>query len=445
MPKQMCPVPQDSGLAPIFGSSAPGWYQLVRSSLNRSAATHRRRERFGDISYTKFFGRICVLPTTPQAAEQVIMNKEKAFANGPAWDFLIGMAFKRGLLLMDFDEHRSQRRIFQQAFTPASLEGYLQEMQTVIGDRMDEFPTGDVRLATEFKKILLGTALQVFVGVRLSRSDADVINGAFLDCLGGTTAFVRHPIPGGAWRRSMKGREKLESFFYEWLPEKRRSGTPDLFSTLCHAKSQDGDTMTDQQIVDHMIFLLFAAHDTSTAALSTMAYYMAKFPQWQQRARAESLQLSDDLCPDTLGRLSCLDLIFKESLRLNAPVPVLSREALRDTELSGYFIPKGTLVFVEPEAIHSNPRVWNNPAHFDPERFTRARAEDKGHRFAWFPFGAGVHKCIGLYFAQMEIKTVMHRLLRRYEWSVADSYEWRLDPTTLSEPKRQLPATVSLR
>jgi cytochrome P450 len=194
-----------------------------------------------------------------------------------------------------------------------------------------------------------------------------------------------------------------------------------------------------------MIFVLFAAHDTSTTALTTMAYYMSKHPQWQDRSRNQSLQLPEQLSYDALSELTELDLILKESLRLNAPVPVLAREAIRDTALGDYYVPKGSFVLVQPQAVHLNPAVWKDPQHFDPERFTKERAEDKLHRFAWFPFGGGVHKCIGLYFAQMEIKSIMHGLLRRYEWEVPASYTWRRDPRTLNEPAGGLKATVRAR
>lgn len=441
--RQMCSVPTDSGLKPIFGSSTPGLVDFARATLDRDAWIHRRRDRYGDVWFTTLFGRKCVLPSTPQAAETVLMNKGKVFASEPAWNFMIGMAFRRGLLLMDFDEHLSQRRIFQQAFTPNSMKGYLREMQPLIADRVTTLRTGDVRLTREFKSIVLDTALEVFVGVHLTRAEAERVTGAFLDCLSGPTAMVRHPVPGGKWRRALRGRRVLQSFFDERLPEKHRRETPDLFSVLCHARSEEGDRLTDEQIVNHMIFLLFAAHDTSTIALSTMAYHMAKSRQWQDRARHESMRLPADLTYDALGDMSTLDLILKESLRLNSPVPLLAREALRDTELDGHYVPKGAFVFVAPEAVHSNPTVWPRPQDFDPERFHPDRAEDKIHRFAWFPFGGGVHKCIGVYFAQMEIKTLMHHLLRNFEWSVSDDYQWRLDPRTLGEPVHGLPARLT--
>jgi cytochrome P450 len=441
--KQLCAVPAGSDLKPIYGTGAPGFVEMLRSVVDRKSMTRRNRELFGDIAYQNFLGQKCVLPLTPQTAEPAIMNKDKVFANQPAWEFLIGVVFRRGLLLMDFDEHRQQRLIFQQAFTNNNLKGYMQQMQPMLQARIEQFPVGKVRLAAEFKSMILDMALEVFVGVKLPRDEADRINGAFLDCLRGPTALVRKPIPGGAWRRASKGRLLLEEFFNELLPEKRRRESPDLFSILCHAQSDQGDRFTDEQIINHMIFLLFAAHDTSTTALSTMAYHMAKHPQWQHRAREQSQSLPADLSYDTLKDMSCLDLIVKESLRLNAPVPVMARAAMRDTEIAGYYIPKDTLVFVTPEAVHENPAVWRDPLLFDPERFTPERAEDKVHRFAWFPFGGGVHKCIGLYFAQMEIKTLMHNFLRNYEWSIDENYTWKIDFRTLGEPVGGLPAQVT--
>lgn len=214
---------------------------------------------------------------------------------------------------------------------------------------------------------------------------------------------------------------------------------------LCHVQSDDGERFTDDEVVNHMIFVLFAAHDTSTTTVSTMAYHMAKDPQWQDRARAESLDMPADLGYDDLKNLPALDLIFRESLRLNSPVPMLARAALKDTSLDGYYIPKGTFVIAEPQSVHSNPKVWKDPYRFDPERFMPERAEDKVHRFAWVPFGGGVHKCIGMYFAQLEIKTILHNMLRTYEWAVPDSYTWKVALNTLGEPVDGLPAVLRRR
>lgn len=444
--KQLCSVPPGSDLKPILGSNKPMLIEVFTSNRNRQLARQKRLANFGDMTYLNIFGRKVVLPSTPNALEALTMNKERNFANEPAWDFQIGVAFKRGILLMDADEHRHHRLILQQAFTPNNLKGYMSAMQPMLIDRVAALPAGrTVPLAEAFKKITLEMALEVFVGVKLPAHEADRLNQAFLDCIAGLTAFVRRPIPGGKWRKAVKGRQILEEFFHSQLPDKRSQQTPDLFSVLCHVQSEDGAMFTDADVVSHMIFVLFAAHDTSTTAISTMAYHLAKSPEWQKRAYEQSLMFPAELDYDMLDEMSELDLIFKESLRLNSPVPVLAREAIKDTSLDGYFIPKGTLILAEPQAVHSNPRVWNDPDRFDPERFTPERAEDRVHRFAWAPFGGGVHKCIGLYFAQMEIKTLMHNLLRNFELTIDPTYEWRVNPDTLGDPVDGLPMTLIKR
>jgi cytochrome P450 len=164
-----------------------------------------------------------------------------------------------------------------------------------------------------------------------------------------------------------------------------------------------------------MIFLMMAAHDTSTSTLTTMAYHLAANPNWQQRCREEGDRIGDGpLDIDALDKLETLDLVINECLRLVTPLPFSVRRAVRDTEILGHYIPAGTNVTMWPGMNHRLPELWDDPERFDPARFAEPRSEHKRHRYAFAPFGGGAHKCIGMVFGQLEIKTVMHRLLRNY-------------------------------
>lgn len=206
--KQMCPVPPESGLKPIYGSGISTVHHLVASIRDRDGMRLRRLESFGDMTYINLFGRKVVMPSTPSAIETITVNKDRAFANGPAWDFYIGVAFRRGILLMDFEEHRNHRLIMQQAFVRDNLMGYLGKMQPLVAERVAAMapPSGRVALAHEFKAITLDIALEAFAGVRLPPEEAQRLNEAFLDCLSGLSALVRKPIPGGKWKRARRGR-----------------------------------------------------------------------------------------------------------------------------------------------------------------------------------------------------------------------------------------------
>jgi cytochrome P450 len=160
---------------------------------------------------------------------------------------------------------------------------------------------------------------------------------------------------------------------------------------------------------------MMAAHDTSTSATTTMAYHLAANPHWQQRCRDESARLGDGpLDIESIEKLEALDLVMNESLRMMTPLPFNMRQTVRDTDLLGFYVPAGTNVLTWPAMNHRLPELWSQPDRFDPERFAEPRAEHKKHRYAFAPFGGGAHKCIGMTFAQLEVKAIIHRLLRRY-------------------------------
>ncbi len=256
------------------------------------------------------------------------------------------------------------------------------------------------------------------------------------------TSLLRKPVPGTPWAKGLKARAFLEDFFRTHIPAKRRDGGDDLFAQLCRAESDDGTgegaRFGDDDIVNHMIFLLMAAHDTTTITLSSIAYHLAKHPEWQERARAESIAAGDVDYDGVLG-LDVLDRVMKESLRLCAPVPSLPRVAVRDTAIQGYFVPAGSFVTVSPYMNHYLPELWPDPDRFDPDRFAPERREDRSHRMAFEPFGGGVHKCIGMHFAGMQVRAVLHEMLRSYRWSVPEDYEWPIDLTALPFPRDGVP------
>ena len=194
-----------------------------------------------------------------------------------------------------------------------------------------------------------------------------------------------------------------------------------MFSVLCRARSDEGETFSDDDVVNHMIFLLMAAHDTSTITLSMMSYLLAKNPEWHEKLREESFALdSDDLTTAELGSLVSLDLAMRETLRMYAPVGQLARiTSATPSSRASTSRPGRCCRWASTPRSGWSP-WWNRPDEFDPDRFAPERAEDKSHRFAWMPFGGGVHKCIGLHFGGTEVKAIMHAMLRRFRWSVPD-------------------------
>ncbi len=441
--------PAGSGLRPILGDPGPPVIGYSFAYLGDPLQFARRRyDHYGPVSWSRAFGIRVVSVLGPEGAGEVLANRDKAFANGPGWEYFIGPFFRRGLMLLDFEEHLHHRRIMQQAFTRDRLVGYLKGMNAVLGDGFDAWqPSPRFRFHPAFKQLTLDLATTVFVGHHLG-SAADQLNQAFFDTVQAGTAFVRAPVPGGRWRKGLRGRAVLEDFFRAELPSKRDGHGDDLFTALFHAQDEDGATFTDDDVVNHMIFLLMAAHDTSTTTMTTLVYELARHRDWQDRLRQESRALgTDHIEYEDLARLPGHQMAIKEAQRLLAPVPSMARYAVKDTELLGHFVPRGARLGLYPYFTMRMGEYWADPDTFDPERFSPERREDvergseprKAHAYAWMPFGGGVHKCIGMHFSNLEVTSALHQFLLRYEWSVPDGYEMPVNLASLPYPEDGLP------
>jgi len=385
----------------------------------------------------------------PDALEFVWKNRDGAFSSARGWEPYIGKVFPGAIMAMDGDQHRYQRRIMQVAFRKPALRTYLEQMGPAIDAGIEAWipatgpgPSAARRMFPLLKQLTLDLAASVFMGVELGRSAKD-LNRAFMATVAASLAIVRVPVPGLAMWRGIRGRDLLVKRFRELLPEKRATHTSDFFSEFCHAQSEQGERFTDEEIIDHMIFLMMAAHDTTTSTLTTMMYLLARHPDWQERLRAKATEIGRRRLEfDDLDRLDELTWTMREALRLTPPLTSMPRMCVKDTIFQGFEIPAGTLVGVYPIHVHYMASLWTDPQSFDPERFSPERQEDKRHAFAWVPFGGGAHMCIGQHFATLQVKAIMHQLLLRYRWSIAAGYVMPQQLVPIAKPKDGLQVTL---
>jgi len=443
----LTPAPAGSELSPVQGTAGlPLLGHTVDYIRFGSDFTRARYERFGPVSWMGAFGTQMVIVAGPEATQEALTTKAKSLSQD-GWTDLIDAFFHRGLMLMSFDEHKMHRRIMQEAFTRVRLAGYVAQLGPTLEASVPGWPVDTpTRLYPLLKGLTLDVATQVFMAGRGGSEDTTAINEAFVATVRAASSIVRIPLPGTRWRAGVRGRALLEDYFARHLPAARNGHGDDLFSGLCDARTPEGEAFSDQDVINHMIFLMMAAHDTSTITTVAAAYFLAKHPEWQDRARAESDRLGEGpLDIDELESLSTIDLVIKETLRLVAPVPIVMRKATEDLAIAGHHIPKGTLVAVAPAVNHFDRSCWTEPDAFDPDRFSDERREGHTHRFGWIPFGGGAHKCIGLHFGTLEVKAILHHMLREYTWTVPDNYEARWDNTSLPIPVDGLPITLTRR
>ena len=295
------------------------------------------------------------------------------------------------------------------------------------------------------KQLTLDLAATSFLGTGIGPEVADITR-AFVDMVAASIAPIRQPWPGTQMARGVKGRARIVAYFSEQIPIRRAKDGEDLFSQLCRATHEDGALLSPQDIVDHMSFLVMAAHDTLTSSLTSFVAALAANPQWQDRLRDEVTALGvaagEPTTSENLEAMPLAEMAFKEAMRMKPPVPSIPRRATRDFSFGGYAIPAGTLVGINPLFTHHMPDIWPDPETFDPSRFTD-EAQRGRHRFAWVPFGGGAHMCLGLHFAYMQAKCFTWHLLNNFRVAVEPGYRanWRLLP--IPYPRDGLPVTLA--
>jgi cytochrome P450 len=429
------PIPGDSGPL-LIGNS-------LRSIRDPLALTRDYYGKYGPVFWTKSFGIRTVGLIGPQGNQFVLRNQGDIFSSGQGWDFFIGKFFPRGIMLLDFDEHRHHRSIMQVAFRKNALAEYLARMSPAITRGITRWSSDqDFHVLPSVKQLTLDLATEVFMGQHLG-PETDRINKAFVDTVRAGTAILRFPIPGGRWKKGLDGRKLLVNFFRANLAFHRSGAGKDLFSQLCRAEDEQGNRFSDDDVINHMIFVMMAAHDTTTITLCSVLHQLAMHPDWQQRVRDECLGLAKPtLEHEDLELTPVMSMVMKEALRLMPPVVGLPRKTVKDTEFMGYRIPKGSFIIIDMLFTHRMEEYWTRPSEFDPERFSDARQEHRKHPFQFAPFGGGAHTCIGMHFAEMQVKAILHQLVRQYRWSVPTDYRMPVDFTALPVPKDGLPVRL---
>ena len=379
----------------------------------------------------------------PEALETAWINKDKALSSTRGWQPVIGPFFHRGIMLLDFEEHRDHRRIMQRAFTRSALNGYLALTSSGIHRSLNSWkPEQRFPMYPSVKHLLLQQAAEVFIGAALG-PEIDQLIDDFQATVRGGQAVIRADVPGGTWARGLRARKRLEEYFRRQIPRRRDAPGTDLFSMLCRSESDDGERFSDQDIVNHMIFLLMAAHDTTAIALSMLIYELGRNLQWQNALRAEAIHRPVESPTLTdFESYPLLDAAFKEILRMYAPAGTLFRQAITDTEICGHHIPRSSQIAINVYASMRLQDWWPDPDTFNPGRFTTTAQHDAVNRYAFAPFGGGAHKCIGQQFADMTVKTVMLELLCRFQWSSPVGYQVPLTWGTGPTPADDLPTTL---
>jgi cytochrome P450 len=418
---QLDHIPGDNG-PPIIGNT----FAYLADPWGFDDALARR---FGPVARTRILGRTTVSTSNVDRIGEVLVDRTHSYSSTHGWGHFLGELFPRGLMLRDFDDHARHRKILKAAFTRQAREGYHALINQATAETLASWAhsgVSQIKFYPAIKRALLDQATRVFLGLDPEQHGERLLR-CFTRLIAASVAVVRRRIPGTRWQRGLRARRELAGFLHAEISNRRGGAGQDLFSRLCNAADEDtAARFDDGEIVDHMLFLLFAAHDTTTSALAAMLDELTAAPELLERASHECRALERDaeldpqLGPDALAwrqleLLVYVEHCFREALRVSPPVPYIVRRTVRPCTLGDHELPVRAPVTVLVRGALGDPAIWSAPERFDPDRYAPERAEDHRHRHAWVPFGAGAHRCIGADLAQQQAKVFCHQLFRRFD------------------------------
>ncbi len=410
------------------------------SDLNKFVEEYWKK--YGDLFKVRVFGANVLMMVGPEANKLVLHDQQQYFLNKESWGLVIGELFKGAILLTDGDEHRRFRRIMQTAFHRKPMMGYLEVINSTVSEYLQQETislNSRVKMYSFMEKLTLQIAGKLFFGVEFTEKQLKAITAvtrASADPLHLNIPFTRYG-------EGLRYRKVLSEFYKERIRANRKHPGEDLFSYMCIARSESGEQFTDEEIIDQMIFLMMASHDTTTSTLVSIIYETAKDSKWQKAMREEcrDLDFGDFVSYEGLKELKLVEQVMNECLRLHPALGAFPRLSTRDFEFNGYKIPAYTYIGISPKLSHLRSDIFSNPLDFDPDRFSENRAEHKKHSHAFIPFGAGNHICLGKYFAIMEVKIVLYHFIRHFKWSTSKNYKTKFLPP-LNHPRDGLPVKL---
>ncbi|ADD05543.1 cytochrome P450 [Natrialba magadii ATCC 43099] len=446
---------------------------------------------YGDVAGYEAFGREFVAVSDPGLVEEVLVSRDDEFWRGEFENEFSDAVAIEGVFFAEGDRWRRQRVLLQNAFTPARIQSYADDMVDETTRLVERWSDGDVVDLREASSTLTLRALtRSLFDLEFGDDRAERVRrwvhamGVYNDTeFFGVRAVLPTWLPSGAEREYRRATADVEALVEGLVADRRQSGTDgdDLLSLLATGAYPDGSRPSAEEITDQLLLFLLAGHETTATALTYACWLLAgddadvdvdadidadadagadfdvdvdggadadaDFDTASVRSQLE--REVDAVCGDRnptftdLPELSVTEAVSREALRLYPPLPFLQREPHESTAVGGYRIDPGTTVQLNMYGIHRDDRWWSEPDAFRPARWLSAdedgrpvldaRTDTNRPEYAYFPFGGGPRHCIGMRFAMTELQLslatlVQHADFDRITESIDPSFKVSLDP-----------------
>jgi cytochrome P450 family 110 len=421
------------------GPKSPVLLQRLRWITNPMPYMEACAKRYGDIFSLKLQNNFSplVVVSNPQALQQILTSDTKEFeAPGDLNKVFEPLLGKHSLITISGAEHQRQRQLLMPPFHGERMRNYSQVIIDITEKIISQYQIGqifNIRSATQ--AITLRVIMQAVFGLdegpraeklqhilsELLESGSSVLRVALLYF----PALQRDFGPINFWGKRMRRQQEADKLIYEEIQERRAqvdSSRTDILSLLMAAKDEAGKPMTDEELRDELMTLLVAGHETTATAIAWALYWVHKLPSVREKLLEELDGLGDNPDPNTIFKLPYLNAVCSETLRIY-PVAMMTfpRMVRTPVTLGGYELEPGTPVIGSIYLTHHREDIYPEPKQFKPERFL----ERQFSPYEYLPFGGGARRCIGLAFAQLEMKLALAKILSSVELELVDNNEVR--------------------
>jgi sterol 14-demethylase len=421
--------PAISSAAPRLAPRLEGGLPVVGHTLafvrDLTGLLRRAYETCGEVAAIKVVGRDVLLVTGPEAHEDVFRQPDDVLSPKAAYKMMVPV-FGKGVAY-DCEDARMDEQL--KMLLPALQHRRMRTYGEVVAKEVQQSLTtwgdmGIIDLYTYMQTLTNFTSTHCLLGSEFRNELSEEFSQIYADLERGIIplGFLNAHLPIPAFRKRDRARARLGELVSGIVKRRRASGHrgEDFMQTLMESTYKDGSKLSDHEITGMLVAAMFAGHHTSSVTVAWCLLELLRNPTWMQKVQAELDRVYQNgraVDYESLRELEVTEWVIKEVLRIHPPLFVLLREAMQDTTVRGYQVPKGTWVALSPLIAHELPNVFKNPGSFCPFRFGPPDEEDK-RPFAFIAFGGGRHKCLGNAFAILQVKTVLAMLLMQYRFEL---------------------------
>mgnify|MGYP001277125270 CR=1 FL=1 len=405
---------------PMVSGALPGLGHALEFRSDRTALVRRGFEEHGNTFAIKLANQNVAILIGPENQRTFFMETDKALGIQEPYRFLRA-TFGEVLFLAPHEIYLDQRPVVLEAFRREKMLHYADVMQEVVQTWLDGLgDSGEIELVGAITHLVQEVAGNCFLGSEVHQQLGREFWELYTDLSKALDPLLPPNLPLPKFIRRDRAKARMHGILEPVIAERRQHPEryDDFLQDLVNKRYPDGRPTEQETIVNLLLALMFAGHETTAGQTAWTLILLLQNPHYLRLVQQEIQQVAPSgvhIDPRRMMQLDHIGWAVREVERMRPSVDMLMRTVNQEVEVGNYIIPQGWLAQVAQDVAHNLPALFDDPECFDPLRYAPGRAEDKQDRFALIGFGGGTHKCTGMNFANMEMTVITALLFRQFD------------------------------